>query len=148
MTALSRPCNRQTHLCKEWAQGTSSRGNEWREERNRICGRLVVEGHQDVAGSVCAGIPSADQQMLQGTHAVAQAKDRQVLDLRCYHWTVNAAIPFVMDLIGDAQMIESCREGCCNHLQSNTKCAAECKLGNVSLQGCLWRVICHQQQQQ
>lgn len=90
-----------THLCKERAQGTSSRCNEWREERDRICGRLVVEGHQDVACSVCAGIPSADQQMLQGTHAVAQAKDRQVPDLGCYHGTVNAAIPFVMDLISN-----------------------------------------------
>lgn len=129
MTALSTSCSRQTHLCKEWAQGTSSRGNERRKERNRICGRLVVEGHQDVAGSVCAGISSANQQMLQGTHAVTQAKNRQVPDLRCYHWTVNAAIPFVVDLISNTQMIESCGEGCCNHLQSNTKCTSQCKLG-------------------
>ena len=89
----------QIYLSKERSQSSRPRRNERRKEWNCVCGRLVVEGHQNIAGSVCAGISRADQQMLQGAHAMSNAIDWQIFDLCSYPWVMDAAIPLVVDLI-------------------------------------------------
>ena len=120
-------------LCKEGPKCASSRGYEWGKEWYGICSRLVVEGHENVASPAGACISSADQKVLQRPHAVPHTIHWKVTNLHCYCRVMYALVPFVVDFVRNAQVVEVGRKWGCNDLRIESGCCQSSDVGRLKM---------------